>query len=318
MAKNIQAVEPSLRIQTIPDEKRVHARVEASLPIYLEVKNRSSDSPSNFIGQTTDISEGGLGVILKEKLIFPSDVSLRIGPTGSYPGMQAEAEVLWNEAAPFIKDHKGRYGLRFLELKNGSTLRELLDKVNINYLGEFFGVPIPEHINRDCKNNYVFKKFDQKQIMRVIDFAPPFLKIQKIVILNADGGSNLQTKGLAMGIVTTKDTAGHYNDTVFLAMCGALMASTASIHLAVLFPSTAPEVIEANGVRPEEKGIWKPSDRGTVFWVETTIIKKKLRLASVRTRISFDKVPYGVVDELKLFLVPKELIWQAKQLPSIL
>lgn len=111
----------------------------------------------------------------------------------------------------------------------------------------------------------IYKKLDQEEIMKQIDFTPPFLRIDKMIIFDVNKNSILDSTSLAMGKITLQDTVGHYNDTIFLAMCGLLMSSSAPIHLAVLFPSTAPEVVEANGVKAEEKGIWKPADEGTIF-----------------------------------------------------
>ena len=126
-----------------------------------------------------------------------------------------------------------------------------------------------------------------------------------------------------MGFVSTKDTAGHYNETLFLAMCGYLMASSASVHLAMLFPSTAPQVIEANGVKPltfsdaKENQLWKPSKQGTPFFVESRILKKKMQLVVMETKVSFGTIMFGTINELKLVLTPKESIRSTKEIPSI-
>jgi hypothetical protein len=79
----------------------------------------------------------------------------------------------------------------------------------------------------------------------------------------------------------------------------------ASIHLAVLFPSTTPEVIEAKEIKPIEKEIWKPLKEGSVFWVETRLIEKNGQLVTVGGKISFDKIPYGVAEESKVILIQK-------------
>lgn len=318
--KFIQIIERILTTPTIPSERRLHYRLELSIPIYLELKNPPPNFSPSLAGQTTDISESGLGVVLKEKLMLPSNVKFHIDSTTSCPPIQAEAEVLWSDSDLFIKEEKTRYGLRFSNLKDATALRELLDRVSLHHIEKFFGFALPEHIKVTCKNNYVFERFDQKQIMGVIDFAPPFLKIQKMAVLSRDRRSILQTKSLGFGIVTPQDTAGHYNETIFLAMCGRLMASAASVFLAILFPTTAPQVVEANGVRPlplleEAKGLWKPAPSGTTFFVESTIIKKKLQVVIMRTTISFDDILYGVIEELTLALTPKGSIWSARPFP---
>jgi len=178
-------------------------------------------------------------------------------------------------------------------------------KINTDEIERFFGVATPEHIKKSYENQQISKRLNQQEIMEMIDFTPPFLKIDKIIIFNADKNQLDQTFSLGMGVITSKDTSGHYNETIFLAMCGWLMASAVSIHLAVLFPLTAPEVIEAKGVKPIEKGIWKPPGKGTIFWVETRVIEKRGQSVMMETRISFDKIPYGVADESEAILIQK-------------
>lgn len=203
------------------------------------------------------------------------------------------------------------------------VIEEAVVKSPLQDAETFFGFSLPDALKVNCKEHSVFERLDQEEIMKVIDFTPPFLKTQKIAVLSSDRGSILQTKSLGMGIVTPKDTSGHYNETIFLAMCGWLMASTASVFLAMLFPASAPQVVEANGIKPfslldEEKGFWKPAPSGTVFFVESVILKKKLQLVAMRTTISFDNILYGVIEELKLMLTPKESIWSARPFPSSL
>lgn len=204
-----------------------------------------------------------------------------------------------------------------------TALKQPILKTPIQDAESFFGFFLPNAIKENCKDHFVFEKFNQEQIMKVIDFTPPFLKTEKIVVLSTDRGSILETRSLGMGFVTPKDTFGHYNETIFLAMCGWFMASTASVFLAMLFPTTAPQVVEANGIKPfpllgEEKGLWKPSPAGTAFFVESVILKKKLQLVIMKTTIAFDNILYGTIEELKLMLTPKESIWSAKPIPSSL
>lgn len=183
--------------------------------------------------------------------------------------------------------------------------KDFFKKINTEEIERFFGVTTPEHIKKNYENQQISKRLNQQEIMEIVGFTPPFLKIDKIIIFNADKNRIDQTFGLGMGVITPKDTSGHYNETIFIAICGWLMASAVSIHLAVLFPSTAPEVIEAKGVKPIEKEIWKPPSKGTNFWVETRVIEKRGQSVMMKTRISFDKIPYGVADESKSILIQK-------------
>lgn len=320
--KFLQIVERVISTPVVSSERRIQHRVESSLPIRIETEAASSDFSSGLAGQAADISEEGVGLILKEKLVVPSDIKLFVDPATHYPGFQAEAVALWRDTDLLVKDGAIRYGLRFSKVQDKDSIKDLLNKISLRQIENFFGFGLPDHIKENYKDNYVFEKFDQKQIMGVIDFAPPFLKIQKIAVLSTDRRSILQTKSLSMGIITPQDTAGHYNETIFLAMCGWLMASAASVFIAILFPTTAPQVIEANGVRPlplleEAKGLWKPAPPGTTFFVESTIIKKRLQLVVMKTTISFDNVFYGVIEELKLVLTSKGSIWSARPFPPL-
>ncbi len=300
--------------------RRIHPRVEVFLPVQIEARTASNNLPLNLTGYTTDISEGGLGVILKERLKVSSNLKLFVDSTIHYPAFQTEAITLWKDTDILAKDGVIRYGLRFSETKDRDLVKDFLNKVNLHHVENFFGFALPDHLREACKDNYVFEKFDQKKIMEVIDFVPPFLKLKKMVVLSTDRQDILQAKSLGIGVITPKDTAGHYNETIYLAMCGWLMASAASVFLAILFPTTAPQVVEANGVKPlplsgEMKGLWKPASSGTTFFVESTIIKKRFQLVIMKTVITFDNIHFGIIEELKLVLTPKNSIWSARPFP---
>ncbi len=94
------------------------------------------------------------------------------------------------------------------------------------------------------------------------------------------------------------------------------MGSVTSIYLAILFPSTAPQVIEVDSIRPsKDKTLWKPSTMGSRFFIETHILKKKMQMIIVNVRITFGEIFMGEVERLKLFLAPKDSIWRTKELP---
>lgn len=201
------------------------------------------------------------------------------------------------------------------------TLKNILGPIRIKQAEDFLGVKLPAHIKDNYNDTEIWKKLDKQQIMGLIDFTPPFLRIDKIIVFNQNKKTPFQSSSLGIGVVTPRDTAGHYNETIFLAMCGWLMASSASVHLAALFPSDeAPQVVEANGVKPlpsmEGKNLWKPARKGTAFFVETAIIKKKMQLVRMRTMITFGNILFGTIEELKLVLTKKEAIWSAKEFPQ--
>lgn len=185
----------------------------------------------------------------------------------------------------------------------------------------FWGMDLPEHLKKDYEGKEGCRLIEQEEMLKTIDFHPPFLRVEKMMISDTAHHSVANSKSLGMGHITTKDTHGHYNDTIYLAMCGWLMASSASVHLAFLFPTTAPQVVEANKVRPILKGnakniVWKPSVKGTPFFVETTVLKKKMQLLVVMTKITFGNILYGTIEELKLVLTDKKSIWAAKEVPG--
>ena len=300
---------------TISSEKRAHPRINAFFPIHLEVERNSSTS-SNFVGEAMDIGEGGLGLTLSQKLILPSVVSINLNSIPSCPRIQAKTEVLWSNLGSSARDKAVRYGLRFLNVDMDS-LRKFIGEINVKQIEDYFGVAVPSYIKEKSRENYLFEKFDKKQIMKVIDFSPPFLKIEKMVVLGFDRQDLSTTRGVGTGILSIDDTKGHYNDTIFLAQCGWLMGSAASVYLAILFPSTAPQVVEVDRIRPStDRILWKPSPNGSRFFIEICILKKKLQVVIVNVKITFGEIFMGEVEKLKLVLTPKDSIWKAKEIPG--
>lgn len=184
----------------------------------------------------------------------------------------------------------------------------------------FSDVVLPEHIYSRYADFEVEQIVDKKQMMSVIDFTDPFLRIDEMAILN--NNSKIENSiSIGMGRVYLEDTEGHYNNTIYLAMCGWLMASSASVHVAELIPEYAPQVVEAGRVRPmpgvENNGLIRPAKDGTPFFVETKVLKKKMGLLVCETNISFSNVHYGTIGNLKIFLVPKESIWTAKEVARL-
>ena len=181
-------------------------------------------------------------------------------------------------------------------------------------LKEFFLKDLPDAFGEYI--NEPFIAYDQKDIIKQIDFHPPFLRTEKIAIFKNNSGI-VNYRSLGMGTIFPKDTNGHYNSTIYLAMCGWLMASTSSVHLAYNYPNTAPQVVEADKVKPlkslEGENILKPRLIGTTFWVETVIRKTKMKFVLATARIGFGNILYGTIEDLKFIITPKESIWAAKE-----
>lgn len=300
-----------------PVDKRSAPRFNAVFPVHL---NMQDNMPTSLSTRSMQISQNGISVISEDPLHATSSISLQLELPAPYPTLNLKAKIMWTK--PY-SDDKFQSGIIFISLDDTSKniLAKLINDLSVSEIEiskqteDFFGVRLPDHLKNKYNDKPIYKKLSQQQIMDIIDFMPPFLRIDKMIVFKSNEDSILQSKSLAMGKITLKDMSGHYNNSVFLAMCGLLMASSASIHIAVLYPETSPQVVEANGVKAEEKKVWKPADEGTYFWVETTIVKKKLNLIITKPRISFDKVPFGTVNELKIVLMQKDLIWQADQLP---
>jgi len=308
MENRINIIEKNLELKSIC--RRIHPRVKVSLSTSLKIKNSITPPSLDIAAEVLDLSEGGIGLILKESLPINSKVMLNIDSLS----FKTEALLAWSHPTNGQSDY--RCGFSFLNIDLDS-LRKVIENVNKQHIEDFLGTSVPNYVKEDAPEIYLFEKFDREQIMKTIDFTPPFLKIEKMVVLGFDRKDILNIKGLGTGILTTNDTKGHYNDTIFLAQCGQLMGSAASIYLAILFPSTAPQVIEVDSIRPsKDKTLWKPSLEGSRFFIETHILKKKMQVVIVNVRITFGEIFMGEVEKLKLILTPKDSIWGAKELPN--
>lgn len=187
---------------------------------------------------------------------------------------------------------------------------------NLRHVEDFFSLKIPCCFTEDIQGREFFGQLTQKQIMSIIDFSPPFLKIDKMAVFKKNGEDIISSFSLSTGKVSRDDTAGHYNDTIFLAMCGWIMGSSASVHIAALFPDTSPQVVEVDCIRPtKNRELWIPSERGSSFFVSAEVIKKRMQVILVNVKIFFGDIFMGEVERLKLILTPKDSIWDAKNLP---
>lgn len=187
----------------------------------------------------------------------------------------------------------------------------------------FLGCKLPEELSKKHSSSKIYKMLDQKEIQKYIDFNPPFLKADKIIVFYDENGSLEESSSIAVGKITLKQTEGHYNSTIYLALGGFLMASLASVHIGILFPDTAPQAFEGNKVclMPGEilnKGILKPSKSGTTFYVHTTLIKKKLKLQIADVSMYVGRIPYGMVESLKVILTEKNSIYSAIEIPEVI
>jgi c-di-GMP-binding flagellar brake protein YcgR len=87
-------------------ERRKHIRFRKALDINYSVRKKSRH---NNPGRTADISEGGIKLLLDEKLQKGVIIGLKIPLPNSHQPVEIEAEVMWSEEAP----HKDMSGKRF-------------------------------------------------------------------------------------------------------------------------------------------------------------------------------------------------------------
>lgn len=281
---------------------------------------------------TEDISSDGLRFLLAERLPNGTPLTLTLKLPVNETNVVVQGKVIWQDRDTLPSNtinHAPRFvtGLQFSELgeydrsrihnliRNGLKQGEKEGvKATLRYLEVFLGVPLPNHVREHFKDPCLFVELNQQQIMEVIGLTPPFLKIQKLIIAGTDRQDLLQSRSLGMGVVSQTDTEGHYNRLISLALCGQLMASTAAIHLAALFPNTAPQALEVNGITPlgpSGKKLWKPSVQGTHFFAEASFIRKKMHVVYMTSKISFGNLEYGMIKELKFALLPEEILSSA-------
>lgn len=118
--------------------KRTYPRVKASFPTKLRFKNIAPKILSTLWGKTTDLSEGGLAVILENPIQVFSLVAVRINHY--LDPVEALAQVAWIK--PVVNNGKFRCGIRFLRLgqRDFCSLRKILGEatsiVTASYLPE--------------------------------------------------------------------------------------------------------------------------------------------------------------------------------------
>lgn len=118
--------------------KRTYPRVKATFPTQLRLKNVAPTIPSSLWGKTTNLSEGGLSIILESPIQPSSLVALRINH--SLAPVEAEAQVSWIK--PVGNIGKFHCGMRFSKLaqRDLSALRKILEEattiVTASYLPE--------------------------------------------------------------------------------------------------------------------------------------------------------------------------------------
>ena len=189
---------------------------------------------------------------------------------------------------------------------------------NIQMIESFLGRKIPVEFKEKYKERSKFVKLNVDDIQKIVDFHPPFLRTEKLVIF---GDDPVGSSSIGIGVVLPSDVEGHYNKTIYLALAGRLMPSTATIHLAHFFPKTSPQAIEGKSIRMDKNainnGLIQPRERGSTFYVETIVTKKKLNLVLVETHIMFGQAKFGLIENLKFVLTEKRSIYNTVVVPEV-
>ena len=104
------------------ENRRQHPRAEKSLGVvYTVVKNHAI---KNAPGKTVNISQGGIKLLLDEKLPPKTSLSLKISISDSGETAEVTGDVVWTEDATDIKDPSGKRffysGIKFSSPKDPS------------------------------------------------------------------------------------------------------------------------------------------------------------------------------------------------------
>ncbi|MFA6143046.1 MAG: PilZ domain-containing protein [Candidatus Omnitrophota bacterium] len=102
-------------------ERREHFRFEKSLNVSYAVEKKQHLKNS---GKTVDISEGGMKLLLDEKLPISTIVDLKVTLPNSRKFAEVEGEVIWSEEVKEIDPSGKRLfhsGIRFLAVKEPSN-----------------------------------------------------------------------------------------------------------------------------------------------------------------------------------------------------
>ncbi|MDO8675577.1 MAG: hypothetical protein Q7K71_05635 [Candidatus Omnitrophota bacterium] len=194
-------------------------------------------------------------------------------------------------------------------------------KTVIQEVEDFFGKQLPFDLRDRYSNKEILLKADQKKMMTVLAFTPPFLRANKIIIFKSDNSRPECTSSIVVGSISRQDTKGHYNETIYLALAGLLMPSSGTVHVAFQYPEFTPQAVEAEHVflanGALNNGLIQPRKEGTTFYAETRIIKKKLQLVFGTTKIFFGVSAFGEITSVKFYLTNKDLIWKAVEVPEV-
>lgn len=114
-------------------EKRKYNRFKKTLDVIYSVANKPH---LNSNGHTVDISEGGMKLVLDEKLPKGAIMDLKVSIPASSQDTEVEGEVVWCEEASYDKASGKRqfcYGIKFLAVKepSGKHLSDYIRSISV-------------------------------------------------------------------------------------------------------------------------------------------------------------------------------------------
>lgn len=296
------------------DRRRI-ARVRAECPVVVS----HAGGGASFGATLRDVTRNGASFVGASDVSCGENLSIYIpgsaagGTNGG--GLRLSGSVIWilNE-----ESQTSQCGVR-LDTGAGEGLDRLLMGLVEEEVAGFIGMTVPEHVRELYRGFAVVQKLTQKEVMDLIDFRPPFLKFSRYVLF-ADGPGIERTRGLGVGVVTTADTAGHYHDTIFLALCGGLMGCAGAVHLSALFPSSAPQAVAGDGVKALGGALrnpLRPGPEGAPFFVETRVLNRRSQLVLMESKVTFGDVLFGTVEKLKMVVMPRDSIVRFREVGTV-
>ncbi|MFH0764283.1 MAG: PilZ domain-containing protein [Candidatus Omnitrophota bacterium] len=114
-------------------ERRKYTRFKKTLDVIYTVAKKPHLSSR---GHTIDISEGGMKLVLDEKLPKGAIMDLKISIPGSSQDTDVEGEIIWSEEANYDKLSGKRqfyYGIKFLYIKepSGKHLSDYIRSISV-------------------------------------------------------------------------------------------------------------------------------------------------------------------------------------------
>ena len=289
-------------------ERRIYPRHSIKSAVTLKAgktKNKLSGT-----GRASNISAGGIGLSLDTCFPKGTTVNLQAKIHPKKPPLNIKAKVTWSESHP--KNNSFNHGMQFFE-SDTDLLKGTLREINLHDIESFIDTALPDSLKKNYVDNSIYQKLDSDKITEITLLEKPFLKIDKIIIFNSINDTSIidQNKSLSIGYITPRDTKGYYGDTIFLSFSERLMTCAATVHLAALMPSNIYQVSEVTDTKlltqkKDRSPPLKPSEDGTIFFVETLILGKKPKTVSANTTFTFGSIKYSMINELKFNIFPTE------------